>query len=63
VVISGASSIVQVWLDGIDQTALDSTTTNLGIANVGQVMIGDTNARSIDAFWDDVAVADARIGN
>jgi hypothetical protein len=62
VVINGTSSVIQVWLDGIDQTALDSIATNLGITNVGQVMIGDTNARTLDAFWDDVAVADARIG-
>ena len=61
-VVNGTSSAVQVWLDGIDQTALDSNATNLGITNVGQVMIGDTNTRTLDAFWDDVAVADARIG-
>jgi acid phosphatase type 7 len=60
--INGASSTVQVWLDGVDQVALDSTT-NLGTTNIGQVMIGDTNARTLDAFWDDVAVADARIGS
>jgi len=61
-VINGASSTIQVWLDGADQVALDSTT-NLGTTNVGQVMVGDTNARSLDAFWDDVAVADTRIGS
>ena len=63
VVISGTSSVVQVWLDQTDQPALDSNATNLGTTNVGQVMIGDTNARTLDAFWDDVAVADARIGS
>jgi carboxypeptidase family protein len=62
VVINGTSSTIQVWLDGIDQTALDSTAANLGMANVGQVMIGDTNPRTVDAFWDDTAVADGRIG-
>jgi hypothetical protein len=62
VIINGTSSTIQVWLDGADQTALDSTATNLGTANVGQVMLGDTNPRTADAFWDDVAVADARIG-
>jgi len=62
VIINGTSSTIQVWLDGTDQTALDSTTTNLGTANVGQVTIGDTNPRTADAFWDDVAVADGRIG-
>jgi len=63
VVINGTSSTIQVWLDGTDQTALDSTATNLGTANVGQVMLGDTNPRTTDAFWDDVAVAAARIGS
>ena len=62
VVINGAASTIQVWLDGTDQTALDSTATNLGTANVGQVTLGDTNPRTADAFWDDVAVADGRIG-
>jgi hypothetical protein len=62
VVISSTSSVIQVWLDQADQAALDSNATNLGTTNVGQVMIGDTNARTLDAFWDDVAVADARIG-
>jgi len=62
-VVNGTSSTVQVWLDGVDQVALDSTTANLGTTNVGQVLIGDTNARTLDAFWDDVAVADARIGS
>lgn len=62
VVISSTSSVVQVWLDQADQAALDSNATNLGTTNVGQVMIGDTNARTLDAFWDDVAVSDARIG-
>ena len=62
VIINGTSSTIQVWLYGTDQTALDSTTTNLGTANVGQVTIGDTNPRTADAFWDDVAVADGRIG-
>jgi len=62
VVISSTSSVVQVWLDQTDQASLDSNATNLGTTNVGQVMIGDTNARTLDAVWDDVAVADARIG-
>jgi len=62
VVVRGTSSIIQVWLDGVDQPALDSPAANLGTANVGQVMIGDTNPRTVDATWDDIAVADARIG-
>jgi hypothetical protein len=60
--INGASSTLQVWLDGIDQTKLDSIGTNLGSTNVGQLMVGDTNPRTLDAFWDDVAVGDSRIG-
>jgi hypothetical protein len=53
-----------VWLDGVDQTSLDSTTDNLGSVNVGDVLIGDTNnTRTFHASWDDVAVADARIGS
>jgi acid phosphatase type 7 len=64
VVVSPTGGVTQVWLDGVDQTSLDSTTDNLGSVNVGDVLIGDTNnTRTFDAFWDDVAVADARIGS
>jgi acid phosphatase type 7 len=63
VVVSPTGGATQVWLDGVDQTSLDSTTDNLGSVNAGDVLIGDTNnTRIFDAFWDDVAVADARIG-
>jgi len=64
VVVNPTGGVTQVWLDGVDQTSLDSTTDNLGSVNVGDVLIGDTNnTRTFHASWDDVAVADARIGS
>ena len=47
-----------MWLDGVEQTSLDSNTDNLGSVNVGDVLIGDSSsARTFDAFWDDAAVS------
>jgi chitodextrinase len=58
VVVSPTGGVTQVWLDGVDQTPLDSTTDNLGSTNVGDVLIGDSSsARTFDAFWDDAAVS------
>jgi chitodextrinase len=62
VVVSPTGGVTQVWLDGVDQTSLDSTTDNLGSTNVGDVLIGDSSSsRTYDAFWDDAAVSDTWI--
>jgi len=62
VVVSPTVGVTQVWLDGVDQTSLDSTTDNLGSVNVGDVLIGDaSSSRTFDAFWDDAAASDAWI--
>jgi chitodextrinase len=59
VTVNGASSQVQVWLDGslVNQLSL---TTNLGTAPIGRVVIGDTAAGHMyDVAFDDV-VADTK---
>jgi chitodextrinase len=57
-VVSPTGGVTQVWLDGVDQTSLDSTTDNLGSTNVGDVLVGDSSSsRTYDAFWDDAAVS------
>jgi acid phosphatase type 7 len=62
VVVSPTGGVTQVWLDGVDQTSLDSTNDNLGSANAGDVLIGDaSSSRTFDAFWDDAAASDAWI--
>jgi hypothetical protein len=62
VVVSPTAGLTQVWLDGVDQTSLDSTTDNLGSTNVGDVLVGDSSSsRTYDAFWDDAAVSDTWI--
>jgi chitodextrinase len=61
-VVSPTAGVTQVWLDGVDQTSLDSTTDNLGSTNVGDVLVGDSSSsRTYDAFWDDAAVSSSRI--
>ncbi|MDT5357132.1 MAG: hypothetical protein QOJ56_5664 [Mycobacterium sp.] len=62
VVVGSTGGATQVWLDGVDQTSLDSATDNLGSVNVGDVLIGDSNStRTFDAFWDDAAISDVWI--
>jgi fibronectin type 3 domain-containing protein len=57
--VNGASSQVQVWLDGGLVNQLN-VTTNLGSAAIGKVLIGDTAAgRTYDIAFDDV-IADTR---
>jgi acid phosphatase type 7 len=52
VLINGASSVVEVWLDGILSSVL-SGTTSLGTTPVGRVYIGDTGSgRSFDFAFD-----------
>jgi chitodextrinase len=62
VVVSPTAGVTQVWLDGVDQSSLDSTTDNLGSTNVGDVLVGDSSSsRTYDAFWDDAAVSNTWI--
>jgi hypothetical protein len=59
VTVSGATSQVQVWLDGGIVNQL-SVSTNLGTAAIGKVVIGDTAAGHIyDIAFDDV-IADTK---
>jgi hypothetical protein len=61
VVVSGASSTVEVWLDGAQVNALTKTT-NLGPAAVGHIQIGDSGAkRTYDVAFDDVAADESPI--
>lgn len=60
--INGSSSLLEVWLDGVQIPAL-STTTNLGTAAVGRLQIGDTQTgRTYNVVYDDVAFGIQRIG-
>jgi large repetitive protein len=61
VVMNGASSVTEVWLDG---TKIDSLTNNesLGTTAVGHLQIGDTTAsRTFDVGFDDVAADESFI--
>jgi hypothetical protein len=59
VTVSGATSQVQVWLDGGIVNQL-SGTTNLGTAAIGKVVIGDTTSgHTYDIAFDDV-IADTK---
>jgi chitodextrinase len=52
--INGASSLVEVWLDGNKIDALTSTL-SLGTAPIGQVLLGDNSSnRTYDVVYDDV---------
>ncbi len=60
--VASASSVVQVWLDGVAVSAL-SFTTNLGTAPVGQFQIGDVQTgRTYDVIYDDAAFGTQRVG-
>jgi len=60
--VSGGSSVIQVWLDGVAISSL-SFTTNLGTAPVGQLQIGEVqSSRTYDVVYDDVAFGTSRIG-
>jgi hypothetical protein len=59
VTVNGASSQVQVWLDGGLVSQLN-VTTNLGTAAIGKVVMGDTAAgHTYDVAFDDV-IADTK---
>jgi hypothetical protein len=60
--INGATSTVEVWLDGSPVNAL-SFMTNLGTAPVGRLQIGEVQSgRTYDVVFDDAAFATQRIG-
>jgi hypothetical protein len=56
VLVNGASSGIEVWLDGTRISAL-SFTTSLGTTPVGRVLVGNNSAATLDAAYDDVVVA------
>ena len=62
--INGASSLVEVWLDGTKVNDL-SRTESLGTTAIGRIELGDntTNARSFDVRFDDVGVDSAFISD
>jgi hypothetical protein len=62
--VSGATSLVEVWLDGALVSDL-SGTTNLGsVTGIGTLQIGDTNggANTWDVVLDDAVFSTSRIG-
>jgi N-acetylneuraminic acid mutarotase len=61
VVVNGASSTVEVWLDGTKVNALTKST-DLGTVAVGHIQIGDSVAnRTYDVAFDDVAADESPI--
>jgi hypothetical protein len=61
-VTNGASSVVEVWLDGLAVSALSGPTT-LGSGPIGAFQIGDTQTgRTYDVVFDDAAFGDQRLG-
>lgn len=54
--VSGGSSGSQVWLDDAPIAAL-SRSASYGTTPIGQILIGDTNARTHDVVFDDVVSA------
>jgi hypothetical protein len=61
--IGGASSSIEVWLDGNRLADLSSTSTNLGTTPIGKIQIGDVQSgRTYDVVLDDAAFAQQRVG-
>ncbi|HEX8990496.1 MAG TPA: fibronectin type III domain-containing protein [Anaerolineales bacterium] len=60
--INGASSITEVWLDGVKINSL-SLTTNLGTTPIGAIQIGEVqSARTYDVIFDDIVFDTQWIG-
>jgi hypothetical protein len=60
--INGASSITEVWLDGVKVNAL-SVTTNLGSTPIGAFQIGEVQSgRTYDVIFDDVVFDIQQVG-
>jgi len=63
VAVNGASSTIEVWLDGNPVAALTSQTANLGSSLIGMLQIGENQTgRSFDIAFDDLVVQTARVG-
>jgi hypothetical protein len=63
VVVNGASSTIEVWIDGNFVGALSPQVTNLGTSPVGQIQLAENQTgRSYDIALDDLVVQTARIG-
>ena len=61
--INGATSTVQVWLDGVQVGDLSSNAIDLGTTPVGGIQIGEVQAgRTYVVAFDDVAFDSARLG-
>lgn len=60
--INGASSTVEVWLDGSLVTDLSASGVTLGTTPVDQLQIGDTSNGTYDVIFDDAAFGTARLG-
>jgi chitodextrinase len=61
-VVAGASSRTQVWLDGTAVGALSFPAIDLGSSPIGVLQIGDTAGVTADAIFDDAAFSTSRIG-
>ena len=63
VVVNGASSTIEVWLDGNSVTVLTTQTASLGSSFIGMLQIGENQTgRSFDIAFDDLVVQTARVG-
>jgi hypothetical protein len=63
IIVNGASSTIEVWLDGSPVSALTTQTANLGSALIGQLQLGENQTgRSYDIAFDDLVVQTARVG-
>ena len=61
--INGASSTIEVWLDGNVVNALTTQTASLGAGLIGQLQLGENQiGRSYDIAFDDLVVQTARVG-
>ena len=60
VLVNGASSAIEVWLDAVRISGL-SFTTSLGTTPVGRVQVGNNSSATMDVVYDDVIVADALV--
>jgi hypothetical protein len=63
VAVNGASSIIEVWLDGSPVSVLTTQTASLGSSLIAQLQLGENQTgRSYDIAFDDVVVQTARVG-
>jgi hypothetical protein len=63
VIVNGASSTIEVWLDGNPVAALTTQTASLGSSLIGMLQIGENQTgRTFDIAFDDLVVQTARVG-